>query len=759
MKSNIRKRVVVFMLSMAMLLSGSISAMAVDPNVEGTNTLETAQDTGMDSEGTEEKETISFKYYGENEIDDGQAASKVNVIKYSIVLISEDGTVTYTLPQGASVPDEYTFHSPDVDMTAANFNKMSITIPGYTLDNGWAFFWWYGNYSGPMYKVPTFRNFGGISDNYPNYISYIGFQGLYGNSSGDGNNGTYEDYVNTVFGETSNGNDYSRSYTNGSGYYAYNPTGTLRVVFKKVSDKVAYKSNFVDAYALESGDDTARQIDQTAMQMTWNQKQSKYFGTLQTVTDKVPDASIHPGYEFAGWYSETDAYGNGTGTRITDASGDRTEYDRDAYYYARWEPTEPEDQDELFIKVQKTFEGIEDQEKQIPNFAVELYSDQDCLNLAATLQFSGNSSNVELIRGNDGRTFIWKIKNLDAGTYYLKERDQTVDGYTVSTVVNGQAADGETVQVVTKEAVFEAGETRQINQCNNTSMDFTGNFVASDLTDGSYFIWTEETLSAGERSAIIDFIARYASGDLKNIKKGNPVISFFSTVDKIEEGITYRGLISIRDGKLFFNGTDQWKHVFCGAYTKTEPINAEVEVLNSYTENKAEIEIQKYGSSYGGSRLKGAKFSLYQGTWKEQDGKDAGIVWADQPMDGYSNFEVDEQMKLALPSGYYRLEEVEAPEGHQRLREAICFQIEKEVVTLIGADGKPLESEPQMWKLEGERPSYVLKVKNHVLEDIPSTGGTGIYWYMIGGMLLIFAAVLILYKTNAASRERRTKNG
>lgn len=36
--------------------------------------------------------------------------------------------------------------------------------------------------------------------------------------------------------------------------------------------------------------------------------------------------------------------------------------------------------------------------------------------------------------------------------------------------------------------------------------------------------------------------------------------------------------------------------------------------------------------------------------------------------------------------------------------------------------------------------------ENTPLYDLPSTGGTGIYLYMIGGMLLMFAAVWILYK-------------
>ena len=37
-------------------------------------------------------------------------------------------------------------------------------------------------------------------------------------------------------------------------------------------------------------------------------------------------------------------------------------------------------------------------------------------------------------------------------------------------------------------------------------------------------------------------------------------------------------------------------------------------------------------------------------------------------------------------------------------------------------------------------------VANDLLYELPHTGGTGIYLYMIGGMLLMFAAVWILYK-------------
>ena len=40
----------------------------------------------------------------------------------------------------------------------------------------------------------------------------------------------------------------------------------------------------------------------------------------------------------------------------------------------------------------------------------------------------------------------------------------------------------------------------------------------------------------------------------------------------------------------------------------------------------------------------------------------------------------------------------------------------------------------------------VIELSNKQLYELPETGGTGIFWYTIGGMLLMMAAALILYK-------------
>ena len=41
---------------------------------------------------------------------------------------------------------------------------------------------------------------------------------------------------------------------------------------------------------------------------------------------------------------------------------------------------------------------------------------------------------------------------------------------------------------------------------------------------------------------------------------------------------------------------------------------------------------------------------------------------------------------------------------------------------------------------------YVITVKNEVVYNLPNSGGSGIYWFSICGMLLMMAAAWIIYK-------------
>lgn len=269
---------------------------------------------------SDSSDSITFIYYNSdgnnnnNEINDNHSIAARNAVKYTIALLDADGNETYDLPSGSTFPDVFTFDSDTVAMNAASFEEMGIYIPGYTYDDSYAYFYWYGNFDGPKNTVAQFHNFGALSTNYRNssnyYDSYIGFTRT---------DATGSDYAYGEFG------------SEGTGYFAYNPTGTLRIVLREATYDQAFQAHFVDAYLQQS---TSVEYDATDMKMDLDDS-NQYYGMLQTVTDEIPERE---GYVFNGWYDSVDSDGNGMGTRIQYSSDDTTHYYADKTYYARWTP-------------------------------------------------------------------------------------------------------------------------------------------------------------------------------------------------------------------------------------------------------------------------------------------------------------------------------------------------------------------------------------------------------------------------------------
>ena len=93
----------------------------------------------------------------------------------------------------------------------------------------------------------------------------------------------------------------------------------------------------------------------------------------------------------------------------------------------------------------------------------------------------------------------------------------------------------------------------------------------------------------------------------------------------------------------------------------------------------------------------------------------------------------------------YTLRETSAPAGYAKSKVQWTIAITDTTVTITGANGTPLT--PTQLKNSTTGKTYdAYTYENTPVYALPSTGGTGIYLYMIGGMLLMFAAVWILYK-------------
>ena len=93
----------------------------------------------------------------------------------------------------------------------------------------------------------------------------------------------------------------------------------------------------------------------------------------------------------------------------------------------------------------------------------------------------------------------------------------------------------------------------------------------------------------------------------------------------------------------------------------------------------------------------------------------------------------------------YTLRETSAPAGYAKSEVQWTIAITDTTVTITGANGNTLTP------IQLENPTTGKKYDAYTYENtpvysLPSAGGTGIYLYMIGGMLLMFAAVWILYK-------------
>ena len=169
-------------------------------------------------------------------------------------------------------------------------------------------------------------------------------------------------------------------------------------------------------------------------------------------------------------------------------------------------------------------------------------------------------------------------------------------------------------------------------------------------------------------------------------------------------------------------------------YTSTD---GGVKGVASYTnEVVTDLDLKKTNSE--GNTLSGAIFELKK--WEENDWKTVN-----------DNIEVDNtegsKELTSLLAGRYMLTETKAPDGYSKLGSSIYFKVENGTVTLTdNKDGNPTGEGFELWQLDTRSTTPVLTIKNQKLYSLPESGGNGIYWYMIGGMVLMSTAAWILYK-------------
>ena len=137
--------------------------------------------------------------------------------------------------------------------------------------------------------------------------------------------------------------------------------------------------------------------------------------------------------------------------------------------------------------------------------------------------------------------------------------------------------------------------------------------------------------------------------------------------------------------------------------------------------------------------LSGAKFELVKDSkvcYTGESNSDGFVEW----------YKAGTKVSLSeIEKATYTLRETSAPAGYAKSKVQWTIAITDTTVTITGANENTL-TPTQLENSTTGKKYDAYTYENTPVYDLPSTGGTGIYLYMIGGMLLMFAAVWILYK-------------
>ena len=165
-------------------------------------------------------------------------------------------------------------------------------------------------------------------------------------------------------------------------------------------------------------------------------------------------------------------------------------------------------------------------------------------------------------------------------------------------------------------------------------------------------------------------------------------------------------------------------------YTKTGGTVGIVEFTNNELSKWKIMKVDQEGTK----ALKNAKFTL-----KSASKTYTGI----SQTNGYVEWTYDGKNIDKIEKGTYTLEEVKAPEGYVKSDEKWTLVIgnKGKIISIKNSKNEDViaESSSENGKLQ------LYKYKNTISFSLPESGGMGIYWYMIAGMLLMMAAS-ILYK-------------
>lgn len=336
----------------------------------------------------------------------------------------------------------------------------------------------------------------------------------------------------------------------------------------------------------------------------------------------------------------------------------------------------------------------------------------------------------------------FKVAEVNPGEKYLEPGKELVAGtYTTEGCVDG--ADGEILLGEDAEVIITNTLKQQIQV---TKQWITISDIAEpDIYVGLY----NQGMPVADQYRVLNADNSWTAvfegvGTGYSVKELRPV----QDGEQAEFTINNQGYIGLEDGNTITADGRTFTVDYSGL-TQDETISNQ---LNYTIRNVEKWQIVKRSSSDTNPVLANAEFELKSGdtTYKGTSGAEGVITWEDSDGNVYNDI---------FPDGTYTLSETKAPTGYL-LGESWTITIENGLPTAVtGTQG------------EGDTSSAVstdngitfyknnniltLYYDNEVLYELPSAGGPGIHMYMVGGVLLMSAGVLMIYRNKRREVLRR----
>lgn len=378
---------------------------------------------------------------------------------------------------------------------------------------------------------------------------------------------------------------------------------------------------------------------------------------------------------------------------------------------------------------------------------------------------SGNPVEGKYLQLNSGNEFKASFDQLLSDNYSVKElKPVEAEGdFIIGAVGYSKVESGESISYADEEYTVSYGEMTSDSD-NSANKNVT---ITNTLCDKAELhvekIWSDMSDDGTNHESEQVFVGLYTVENNTEIPTDKTLVlnssnEWKGTLSKLDKTKTYtiKELVETENGEFTIgekkyspagniyttNGND-YKVTYVENPDNTDTKNVHsFQILNT---RLTKLNIHKVNAS--GASLSGAEFKL------QKDGSDVkksdGTVYTvTTDTNGYAEF-------VDLEEGTYTIVETKAPAGY-------ALPAASQTVTLAYSVTDPEDptanvEESSRVERNGSTVYYEVTktITNYMIYELPESGSRGIFWYLLGGVLLMMAAALIIYKNKCREVLRR----